>query len=187
MGRRPERRPTRRRRRKWYRAEDAEELIATAEWRGALVYLDAARAGDSATGDAHLAEAKAIAAHIPLGAEHYRLAFDPDSVRIWGVGLAVERRDGIEAVKRAALLPRSRRARRANGSVTTGLILLEDPSCTATAPGHCGRFRSPEAPRRCRPATISAGSRNDHHAVEHERRRSESLATFARWAGVTGS
>jgi transcriptional regulator with XRE-family HTH domain len=145
----------------WCRAG---ELIATAEWRGALVYLDAARADDSATGDAHLAEAKAIAAHIPLGADHYRLAFDPDSVRIWGVGLAVERRDGIEAVKRAALLPRSRRARRANGSVTTGLILLEDSSCTATAPGHRGRFRSPETPRRCRPATISAGSRNDHHA-----------------------
>jgi hypothetical protein len=63
--------------------------------------LAAARAGDADAGDAHLAEARDAALHVTAGSDHYRLAFDTDSVNIWGVGLAVERRDGTEAVKRA--------------------------------------------------------------------------------------
>jgi hypothetical protein len=110
----------------------AGELIATAEWDGALTYLDgarrniedelrteneaalamygqlhlksglaAARAGDADTADSHLAEAGELATRVTPGSDHYRLAFDADSVNIWSVGLAVERQAGTEAVKRA--------------------------------------------------------------------------------------
>jgi hypothetical protein len=63
--------------------------------------LAAARAGDADASDAYLAEARQAARHVTPGSDHYRLAFDTDSVDIWAVGMAVERLDGAEAIRRA--------------------------------------------------------------------------------------
>jgi transcriptional regulator with XRE-family HTH domain len=192
----------------------AGELIATAEWRGALTFLDssrdriadhlsgddeaalamhgvlhlksglaAARAGDATTADAHLAEAHQAAQHVTPGSDHYRLAFDVDSVNIWSVGLAVERRDGTEAVKRAqnlrfaATTPRERighhwidlaRGFQLHGDRERSLVALQ-----------LARQTSPQQTRyhpQVRETVVTL--------AEHDRRRSDSLAGFARWAGI---
>ena len=192
----------------------AGELIATAEWRGALAFLDnardritdhlhgddeaavamhgvlhlksglaAARAGDTVTSDAHLAEARQAARHVTPGSDHYRLAFDVDSVNIWSVGLAVERRDGTEAVKRAENLrfapttPRERighhwidlaRGHQLHGDRERSLVALQ-----------LARQTSPQQTRyhpQVRETVVTL--------AEHDRRRSDSLAGFARWAGI---
>jgi transcriptional regulator with XRE-family HTH domain len=62
--------------------------------------LAAARAGDRAGADAHLAEARETAQRIGVDRGDYRLCFGPTNVNIWSVGLAVEMLDGTEAVKR---------------------------------------------------------------------------------------
>ena len=194
----------------------AGELIATTEWRGALTYLDtararfvdrvsegdeaalamhgvlhlksglaAARAGDTVTSDDHLSEAREAARHVSRGSDHYRLAFDVDSVNIWAVGLAVERLDGVEAVKRASTIE--------SFSVTTptervghhwidlarGLQLSGD------------RARSLEALQRAR--LISPLQTRYHPQVREtvatlvqtNRRRTDNLAGFARWVGLS--
>jgi transcriptional regulator with XRE-family HTH domain len=192
----------------------AGELIATAEWRGALSYLDrardriadrlhtedeaavamhgvlhlksglaAARSGDGDTADAHLAEARDAARHVTPGSDHYRLAFDTDSVNIWSVGLAVERRDGTEAVKRAEGIrfePTAPRERVGHHwiDLARGYQL------------HGDRARSLQALNLAR--QISPQQTRYHPQVretivtlaEHERRRSDTLAGFARWAGI---
>jgi transcriptional regulator with XRE-family HTH domain len=195
----------------------AGELIATAEWRGALDYLDtardafadrlrtddeaalamhgvqhvksglaAARAGDADLSDAHLAEAQQAARHVTRGSDHYRLAFDVDSANIWAVGLAVERRDGTEAVKRAAAIepfsPSTPRERVGHHwiDLARGLQL------------HGDRSRALEALFRAR--QIAPLQTRYHPQVretvatlaESGRRRTETLAGFARWVGLTG-
>lgn len=192
----------------------AGELIATAEWRGALAFLDsarariadhlstddeaavamhgvlhlksglaAARAGDPDEADAHLAEARDAARHVTPGSDHYRLAFDTDSVNIWGVGLAVERRDGTEAVKRAdglhfeSTTPRERighhwidlaRGHQLHGDRQRALAALQ-----------FARQTSPQQTRyhpQVRETVVTL--------AEQDRRRSDTLAGFARWAGI---
>ncbi|GAA5175129.1 hypothetical protein GCM10023321_80540 [Pseudonocardia eucalypti] len=195
----------------------AGELIATAEWRGALDYLDtarnaiaarlrtqdeaalamhgvlhaksglaAARAGDADLSDAHLAEARHAAQHVTPGSDYYRLAFDPDSANIWAVGLAVERRDGTEAVKRAAAIkepfsPTTPRERVGHHwiDLARGLQL------------HGDRAGSLEALHRAR--RVSPLQTRYHPQVretvatlaETDRRRTDSLSGFARWIGLT--
>jgi transcriptional regulator with XRE-family HTH domain len=195
----------------------AGELIATAEWHGALDHLDtardafadrvrtddeaalamhgvlhvksglaAARAGDADLSDAHLAEAQQAARHVTRGSDHYRLAFDVDSANIWAVGLAVERRDGTEAVKRAAAIepfsPSTPRERVGHHwiDLARGLQL------------HGDRSRALEALFRAR--QIAPLQTRYHPQVretvatlaESGRRRTETLAGFARWVGLTG-
>jgi transcriptional regulator with XRE-family HTH domain len=194
----------------------AGELIATAEWRGALDYLDtardsiadrlraedeaalamhgvlhvksglaAARAGDDDLSDAHLAEAQHAARHVTRGADHYRLAFDTDSANIWAVGLAVERRDGTEAVKRAAAIepfsPTAPRERVGHHwiDLARGLQL------------HGDRAGALDALYRAR--QIAPLQTRYHPSVretvatlaETDRRRTDTLAGFARWVGLT--
>jgi transcriptional regulator with XRE-family HTH domain len=194
----------------------AGELIATAEWRGALDFLDsardaiadrlrtqdeaalamhgvlhaksglaAARAGDSDLSDAHLAEAQHAARHVTGGSDYYRLAFDTDSANIWAVGLAVERRDGTEAVKRAASIepfgPTTPRERVGHHwiDLARGLQL------------HGDRAGALEALYRAR--QIAPLQTRYHPQVretvatlaESDRRRTDSLAGFARWVGLT--
>jgi transcriptional regulator with XRE-family HTH domain len=192
----------------------AGELIATAEWRGALRYLEsarthiadqvhadneaaravhgvlhlksglaAARAGDATASDDHLAEARELARHVTPGSDHYRLAFDTDSVNIWAVGLAVERYDGTEAVKRAEAFtftgsaPRERvghhwidlaRAYQLHGDRRRSLATL-----------HLARRTAPQQTRYHPQVreTITTLARQD-------RRRSDTLSGFARWAGI---
>ena len=194
----------------------AGELIATAEWRGALDYLDtaraaiadqlraddeaavamhgqlhlksglaAARAGDAGLSDAHLAEARQAAQHVSKGSDYYRLAFDTDSVAIWGVGLAVERRDGTEAVKRADTIepfsPSTPRERVGHHwiDLARGLQLHGDRAGSLDALHRARRI----APLQTRyhpqvRETIAV-------LAETDRRRTDSLAGFARWVGLT--
>ena len=195
----------------------AGELIVTAEWRGALEYLDsaraniadllrdddeaalamhgvlhlksglaAARAGDADISDAHLDEARHAAQHVTRGSDHYRLAFDANSVDIWGVGLAVERRDGTEAVTRAAAIepfsPTTPRERVGHHwiDLARGRQL------------HGDRDGSLDALRRARRI---APLQTRYHPQVHEtvatlaetdRRRTDVLAGFARWLGLGG-
>ncbi|WP_433262116.1 helix-turn-helix domain-containing protein [Actinosynnema sp. CS-041913] len=192
----------------------AGELIATAEWRGALTFLDdararvedrltagdeaayamcgvlhlksglaAARAGDADTSDAHLAEARHLARHVTTGSDHYRLAFDTDSVDIWAVGLAVERQDGTEAVNRsqglrfASTTPKERighhwidlaRGWQLHGNREKALSTLQQ--ARRTAPQQV-RYHP-----QVRETLLTL--------AEHDRRRSDSLAGFARWIGI---
>jgi transcriptional regulator with XRE-family HTH domain len=193
----------------------AGELIATAEWRGALAFLDgareriadhlhgddeaavsmhgvlhlksglaAARAGDAATSNAHLAEARQAARHVRSGSDHYRLAFDTDSVNIWGVGLAVERRDGTEAVKLAENINRfaSTTPRERIGhhwiDLARGYQLHGDRDRSLGAL-QAARQTSPQQTRyhpQVRETVITL--------AENDKRRSDTLAGFARWAGI---
>lgn len=192
----------------------AGELIAIAEWRGALTYLDgareriadklrtgdeaaiamhgvlhlksglaAARAGVAEASDDHLEEARQAAAHVAPGSDHYRLAFDSDSVNIWSVGLAVERRDGTEAVKRSAtfaLGPTAPRERVGHHWIDLARAFQL----------HGDRDRSLASLNRAR--QVSPLQTRVHPQVretivtlaERERRRSDTLSGFARWAGV---
>lgn len=193
----------------WYRAG---EFIANAEWNGAQAYLDtarahiadlhtepalaltgmlhlksglaAARAGDATTSDAHLAEARAAAAHVTPGSDHYRMAFDRDNVNIWAVGLAVERNDGTEAVKRAA----------ANTPFTTAARERVGRHHMDLARGyqlHGDRARALEALTLARKtAPLQARYHPQFRETirtlaERDRRRSDTLASLARWAGIT--
>jgi hypothetical protein len=194
----------------------AGELIATAEWRGALDYLDtarsaiadrirqddeaaramhgvlhlksglaAARAGDADLADSHLAEAQQAARHVTRGSDYYRLAFDTDSANVWSVGLAVERRDGTEAVKRAAAIepfaPTAPRERVGHHYIdlARGLQLHGNRAGSLEALQHARRI-SPLQTRyhpqvRETVATLAA----------KDRRRTDSLAGFARWVGLS--
>jgi len=192
----------------------AGELIAAAEWRGALTFLDtarariaeqlrrndeaavamtgvlhlksglaAARSGDAGTSDAHLAEARQAARHVTLGSDHYRLAFDTDSVHIWSVGLAVERLDGAEAIRRAkGFTPAPTTPRERVGhhwiDLARGYQLHGDRD-GALQTLHVARRLSPMQTR------YHPQVRETIRALAHgERRRSDSLADFARWAGI---
>ncbi|HEX5407766.1 MAG TPA: helix-turn-helix transcriptional regulator [Pseudonocardiaceae bacterium] len=193
----------------------AGELIAAAEWRGALTYLDhargriadqtpagneaalamagvlhlksglaASRIGDGPTSDDHLAEARSLAGHVTAGSDHYRLAFDTDSVNIWSVGLAVERYDGTTAVERAHSFVLS-------GSAPAERVGHHWIDLARAYQLHGDRDRSLATLQRAR--TTSPQQTRYHPQVretvrtlaEADRRRSDSLAGFARWAGIT--
>ncbi|MCP3799725.1 helix-turn-helix domain-containing protein [Allokutzneria sp. A3M-2-11 16] len=194
----------------------AGELIVNAEWRGALQYLEdarakiadevrrgdeaalamhgvlhlksglaAARAGNADSSDDHLAEAREMADLVTSGSDHYRLAFDRDSVNIWSVGLAVERQDGTEAVKRAEKFgsrfststPRERvghhwidlsRAYQLHGDRDKALATL-----------YRARKVTPQMTRKhpqVRETLVTL--------AEHDRRRSDTLTGMASWVGV---
>jgi transcriptional regulator with XRE-family HTH domain len=188
---------------------------ATAEWRGALAFLDgardrivdhvrggdeaavamhgvlhlksglaAARAGDAATSDAHLTEARHATRHVTAGSDHYRLAFDTDSVNIWSVGLAVERRDGTAAVERAEAItrfaPTTPRERIGHHwiDLARGYQLHGDRDRSLAAL-QAARRTSPQQTRyhpQVRETVITL--------AESDKRRTETLAGFARWAGI---
>jgi len=192
----------------------AGEFIVIAQWRGALSFLDearhriadrlhsddeaalamhgilhlksglaAARAGDADTSDHHLSEARQAAAHVTPGSDHYRLAFDTDSVNIWSVGLAVERRDGTEAVQRAdsfALGSTAPRERVGHHWIDLARAFqLHGDRDRSMAALHRARRTSPQQTRyhpQVRETVVTL--------AEHERRRSDTLSSFARWAGI---
>jgi hypothetical protein len=192
----------------------AGELIAAAEWRGALAFLDAARdriteqlrrsdeaavamngvlhlksglaaarAGDAETSDAHLGEARQAARHVTPASDHYRLAFDADSVDIWSVGLAVERLDGAEAIRRAshfAPAPSTPRERAGHHWIDLARgYQLHGDRARALVSLQIARRTSP-LQTRYHPQvheTLRA-------LVQTERHRRDSFAEFARWAGI---
>lgn len=144
--------------------------------------LAAARSGDAQASDAHLAEARDAARWVPAGSDFYRLAFDRDSVNIWSVGLAVERCDGTEAVKRAASFkPGTSAPRERVGhhwiDLARGYLLHGDHDRSVTTL----MLAKQTAPQQTR-----------YHPMVHEtiralaraRRRSDPVARLAAWAGV---
>ncbi|HXV92804.1 MAG TPA: helix-turn-helix domain-containing protein [Pseudonocardia sp.] len=191
----------------------AGELIVTNESRAALDYLDrarsqiehrlddeagrsmygqlhlksglaAARAGDGATVDSHLAEAKDLASRVGEFRNDYELCFNVHNVRIWSVGLAVELMEGTKAVERAQgmVIPRGVSLERAGHhfiDLSRGYLLHGDKA---------GAFESLLTARRIAP------QQTKYHPQVHEtvrmlaqaeRRRSDSLGSFVSWLGVT--
>ncbi|SEF38117.1 Transcriptional regulator, contains XRE-family HTH domain [Amycolatopsis pretoriensis] len=192
----------------------AGELIANAEWAGALTYLEtarrniedelrgdgeaalamygqlhlksglaAARAGDGAMADDHLLEARQLARRVKKGSDHYRLAFDADSVNIWSVGLAVERQDGTEAVKRADGLRFSSSTPRERVGhhwidLARGYQLHGDRDSALKALRNAKKI-SPQQARyhpQFRETLVTL--------AESDRRRSDTVSSLARWVGI---
>lgn len=146
--------------------------------RGAIV---AARQGQSDSADAHLAEAEGYAAELPDVSDLYDTAFCIANVRIHAVATAVEVGDGTTAVSRETPLP--------PGTMTSRLghhhvdlaraWLLHGNREKAFSELHQARRLAPQLTR--------------YHPQVHEtlvvlaesdRRRTDSLTGFARWAGV---
>jgi transcriptional regulator with XRE-family HTH domain len=194
----------------WYQAG---ELITVADWGPALAFLDgareriaplvaeggkaavgmhgilhlksglaAARSGDADTSDAHLHEAREAAKRTGER-DDYRLAFGPTNVAIWSVGLAVERRDGTEAVKRARgmqFAPGTPQERIGHHwiDLARGFQLHGDRTRALDAL-NIARRTSPQQTRfhpQVRETVVTL--------AEQDRRRTDTLAGFARWAGV---
>jgi hypothetical protein len=145
--------------------------------------LAAARAGDRAGADAHLAEARQTAARIGVDRDDYRLCFGPTNVNIWSVGLAVEMLDGTEAITRAHTftLPPSTPHERVGHhwiDLARGYLLHGDhPRALATL--HQARRTTPQQTR--------------YHPQVHEtiralarahKRRTDTLTNFADWLGI---
>ncbi len=78
--------------------EAARSVYGSLHLRSAVL---AARAGRRADADAHLAEARAVSAGVPEGANHYGMEFGPANVGLHEVSAAVELADGSLAVTRA--------------------------------------------------------------------------------------
>lgn len=145
--------------------------------------LAAARSGRRDLADAHLAEAKEAAVRIGVDRDDYRLCFGPTNVNIWSVGLAVEMLDGTEAVARAerfALPPDTPRERVGHHwiDLARGLLI------------HGDRRKAFDALAKAREV---APTQTRYHPMVHEtvrvlareeRRRTDTLSGFARWAGV---
>lgn len=145
--------------------------------------LAAARSGQRELADAHLAEAKEAAQRIGVDRDDYRLCFGPTNVNIWSVGLAVEMLDGTEAVKRAErfVLPANAPRERVGHhwiDLARGLLY------------HGDKRKALAALQRARQI---APTQTRYHPMVHEtvrvlvrdeRRRTDTLAGFARWTGV---
>lgn len=146
--------------------------------------LAAARAGDRAGADAHLAEAKETADRIGADRDDYRLCFGPTNVKIWSVGLAVEMLDGTEAIKRAnSFTPPPSAPRERVGhhwiDLARGYLLHGDHQRTLVTL-HQARRTAPQQTR--------------YHPQVHEtvralaraeKRRTDTLANFVGWLGIS--
>ena len=146
--------------------------------------LAAARGGDLATADAHLAEAHETAQRIGQDRDDYRLCFGPTNVRIWSVSLAVEALDGTEAVKRAeAFVPPSGAPRERVGH-----------HWIDTARGYLLHGALDNAITALQRAKAVAPQQTRYHPMVHEtlrtlarsKRKSDPVARLAAWAGIAG-
>ncbi|MGH3980379.1 MAG: helix-turn-helix domain-containing protein [Pseudonocardiaceae bacterium] len=146
--------------------------------------LAAARAGDRAGADAHLAQARDTAGRIGVDRDDYRLCFGPTNVNIWSVALAVEMLDGTQAITRAnsfTLPPSAPRERVGHHwiDLARGYLLHGDHERTL-ATLHQARQTAPQQTR--------------YHPQVHEtvralaraeKRRTDTLANFVGWLGIT--
>lgn len=145
--------------------------------------LAAARAGDRAGADAHLAEARETAARIGVDRDDYRLCFGPTNVTIWSVGLAVEAGDGTTAITRAqgfqppAAAPRERVGHHWIDLARAYLLHGDHARCLATL-----QQARRTAPQQTRYHPMVAETVRG--LVRAQRRRSDSLSGFAGWLGV---
>ena len=146
--------------------------------------LVAARSGNRALADAHLAEATETAQRIGQDLDHFRLCFGPTNVGIWSVGLAVEMMDGTEAVKRAqsVRIPSGTPRERAGHhyiDLARGYLLHGDRTSAFTA---------------LRQAKKIGPTQTRYHPMVHETirvlareevRTTESVRGFAAWCGIS--
>ncbi len=145
----------------------------------------AARKHDAATSDAHLAEARELASHLPLHANFYDTAFCTPNVHIHSVAAAVEMEDGTTAVARDAnnpLPPGTMRSRVAHHHIDLGRAwLLHGDHNNALQALNIARRTAPQQTR-YHPMVAETVLTLAHV----ERRRSDALSAFAAWMGITG-
>lgn len=141
----------------------------------------AARLGDRLDSDAHLDEAGEQARRLPEVSDLYDTAFSSANVQIHGVAAAVELADGTTAVARDRPLPEGTPASRLGHHHVdmARAWLLHGNRDRAFVSLHTAREIAPQLTR------YSPQVRETLLVLaEHDRRRTDSLAGFARWAGV---
>ncbi len=141
----------------------------------------AARSGRPQTADQHLDEAADYARHLPALSDEYDTAFCDANVVIHSVAAAVELGDGTTALARDRPLPPDTMTSRL-GHHRVDLArawLLHGNRDKAFESLHAARQVAPQLTRyhpQVRETLVVL--------AEHDRRRTDSLAGFARWAGV---
>ncbi|MGH3980761.1 MAG: helix-turn-helix domain-containing protein [Pseudonocardiaceae bacterium] len=143
----------------------------------------AARQGSAGNADAHLTEAADLASHLPPVSDLYGTAFCAANVHIHSVAAAVEMADGTTAVGRDAattLPPDTPRRRLGHHHVDLARAwLLHGDRDRALAELYRARELTPQLVRYHPQVHETLAT-----LAETDRRRSDSLAGFARWAGV---
>ena len=142
-----------------------------------------ARAGDAARTWEHYDAAQYAAAQLDGDRDDYGLAFGPANTAIWGVGLAVELQQGVEAIDRAqrvtlpAYLPRARVGHHWM-DVARAHLLAGTPRAALDALIVARRV----APQQVRYHPMA---RESVYAVGRtEQRSSEALRSLASWMGI---
>jgi hypothetical protein len=144
----------------------------------------AARRHDAATSDAHLTEARELASRLPAHANFYDTAFCTPNVHIHSVAAAVEMQDGTTAVTRNAsyvLPPRMMRSRLAHHNIDLSRAwLLHGDHTQALRALNVARRTAPQQTRYHPMVAETILS-----LARAERRRSDTLSSFAAWMGIT--
>ncbi|MGH3835688.1 MAG: helix-turn-helix domain-containing protein, partial [Pseudonocardiaceae bacterium] len=161
---------------------------AAASVRGAMHLrsaIIAARQHDAVTSDAHLADARDLASRLPVHANLYDTAFCTPNVHIHSVATAVEMQDGTTAVTRDArnpLPPGTMRSRVAHHNIDLGRAwLLHGDHAKALEALNTARRIAPQQTR-YHPMVAETVLT----LARAERRRSDTLSSFAAWMGITG-
>lgn len=143
--------------------------------------IAAARAGDAQTSTAHLDEAAGCAAYVPDGTDLYDTAFNPSNVTMHSVAAAVELGDGTTAIERNRPLSESTMpSRRAHHHVDMArAYLLHGDRDGCLLELNAAREASPQLTR-YHPQVAETV----RVLAETDRRRTDTLAGFARWAGI---
>ncbi|MGH3865572.1 MAG: helix-turn-helix domain-containing protein [Pseudonocardiaceae bacterium] len=145
----------------------------------------AARQHDTATSDAYLAEARELASRLPVHANFYDTAFCTPNVHIHSVAAAVEMQDGTTAVARDAsylLPPETMRSRIAHHNIDLGRAWLLHGDHTKAL--HVLNTARRTAPQQTRYHPMVAETVLT--LARAERRRSDTLSSFATWLGIAG-
>lgn len=144
----------------------------------------AARQHDVTTSDAHLTEARELASRLPVHANFYDTAFCAPNVHIHSVAAAVEMQDGTTAVARNAsytLPPRTMRSRLAHHNIDLSRAwLLHGDHTKALRALNIARRTAPQQTRYHPMVAETVLS-----LARAERRRSDTLSSFAAWMGIT--
>lgn len=144
----------------------------------------AARRQDVATSDAHLTQARELASRLPVHANFYDTAFCTPNVHIHSVAAAVEMQDGTTAVARDAsyALPRqTMRSRLAHHNIDLSRAwLLHGDHTKALRALNIARRAAPQQTRYHPMVAETVLS-----LARSERRRSDTLSSFAAWMGIT--
>ncbi len=163
--------------------EAARSVYGSLHLRSAVL---AARAGRSQESNAHLAEARDIAATVQDGANHYGMEFGSANVGLHEVSAAVEMADGALAVSRAQDAARAGyldrlppvRVGHYHIEVARGWLYHGDRRRALSALNRARRV----APQQARHHPMV---RDTVQAIAHaEPRPSEELRSFATWLGV---